>query len=286
MPAFLHDLRYALRQLRRSPGFTATAILTLALGLGGAATMARVVHDVLLAPLPYSDPARLVGVAFTFPQGKPNAEQTGPTAAYIAEHSRSFASTGLADDGNGGVNLLFSHGSPVQVRARHISAEYFRTLGIAPALGHNFTHDEDLPHGPHVILLSHALWQRSFHGDPSITGRAIRIDGEPYTVAGVMPADFRDPGTVEPTDVWEPMQLSPGAPGYDGDNYVMVGRLRPGVTLAAAQAEVGSLNDGLYREHPGYRHWFSAGRQLHGYRVWPLAAVLTGTVRGLSLIHI
>ncbi len=281
-----HDLRYAMRQLRRSPMFALTAVLTLGLGLGGAATMYRVVHDVLLAPLPYRAPGQLVGVGFTYPSEKANGEQTGATADFLVGHSRSFFSLGVADDGISGVNLSFAHGAPAQVEARRVSRGYLPTLGAAPVLGRPFTRDEDLPHGSRAVLLSYPLWQRSFHGDRSIVGSAIRLDGEPYTVVGIMPASFRDPSTDEPAQLWKPMQLSPEDPGYDGDNYQMIARLKPGVTAAAAQAELGALDEPFYRSFPHYRSWTSdvaSHRQLHEYRAWPLATVLTSNVRASLL---
>jgi predicted permease len=287
MPILSQDLRYASRQLRRSPAFTLTAILTLGLGLGAAATMYNVVHDVLTAPLPYAAPQQLVGVAFTFPLEKPNDEQNGASADFLKLHARSFQTLGIAEDGNTGVNLSFIGGSassggsvaPVQVHARRASGDYLRTFGIAPLLGHTFAPDEDVPNGPHVAMLSYGLWQRSFRGDRSIVGRTIQLDEEPYTVVGVMPESFRDPSTAEPSQLWQPLQLSPKDPGYDGDNYELIGRLRNGVSTASAQAELSALNEAFFQHSPYYRTDVNDAKHPHSFRVWPLAQVLTSNVR-------
>ena len=188
------------------------------------------------------------------------------------------------------MNLSFSGGSgsggavaPAQVHARHASGDYLSAFGVAPLLGHTFTRDEDVPGGPHVVLLSHALWQASFHGDRSIVGRTIQLDEEPYTVVGVMPEAFRDPSTPEPSQLWEPLQLSPKDPGYDGDNYELIGRLRNGVSVATAQAELSTLENTFFRQSPYYSKDLNDARQRHQFRVWPLAQVLTSNVRASLL---
>ncbi len=285
MESFWHDIRYAWRQLRKSPVFAVTAVLTLGLGLGATATMFNVVHDVLLAPLPYPGPGQLVGIGWAYPQDKPTAQQAGSTADFIAQHSRSFNSVGVAEQGNTGVNLSFDRGKivPLQVHARRVSAGYLPTLGVTPGLGRTFVKEEDLPHGPHAVVLSHALWHNSFHEDTTILGRAIQLDEEPYTVVGVMPADFSDASTPEATDLWEPLQLTPSDPGYDGDNYAMIARLRPGVGIAAAQAEISTLNELFYKQFPSYRSWTNQAKAVHTYRIWTLSQVLTSNVRASLL---
>ena len=285
MQTILKDIQYALRQLRHSPIFTLTAVLTLGLGLGASATMFQVVHDVLLAPLPFRAPQKLVGIGFAYPQERATAKEAGSTADFLTLHSRSLVSSGIAEDGNTGVNLSFSQGSvtPVQVHARHVSAGYLPTLGVAPLLGRTFTTDEDRPGGPHAVILSYSTWDKTFHHDPGILGRTIQLDQDPYTVTGILPAGFADPSTTQPTQLWEPLQLSPENAGYDGDNYILYGRLRDGVSLPALQAEVSTLNAAFYRQYPSYLRWTNDAKALHGYRTWPLAQVLTSNVRS-SLI--
>jgi len=278
------DLRYALRQLRNAPMFTLTAVLTLGLGLGAAATMWSVVQAVLLAPVPYPEPQRLVGLGFAFPHDKPTQEQIGASADFLQQHSRSFAFTGIAEDSNVEENLssvtLGAQGArPAQVHMRFISSGYLPTLGVRPELGRTFTAEEDRPDGPKAIMLSDALWRISFHADPRIVGNAVHLDEDVYTVVGVMPAGFKDPSTSKPTQVWEPLALAPSQPGYDGDNYIMSGRLRVGVSMAAAQAELDTLNTPFYKQFPHYLKWTEEGTQIHAHRIWPLSQVLTSNVR-------
>ncbi len=281
MQTLWQDLRYALRQLRNAPMFTLTAVLTLGLGLGAAATMWSVVQAVLLAPVPYPEPQRLAGLGFAFPGDKPTQEQIGASADFLQQHSRSFASTGIAEDSNVEENLSSAApgARPAQVHLRFISSGYLPTLGVRPELGRTFTAEEDRPNGPRAIMLSDALWRTSFHADPHIVGNAVHLDEEVYTVVGVMPADFSDPSTAKPTQVWEPLALAPSQPGYDGDNYIMAGRLQAGVSMAAAQAELDTLNIPFYKEFPNYLKWTEGEKQIHAYKIWPLRNVLTSNVR-------
>ena len=190
MNQLIQDVRYALRQLRKAPGFAVTAVLTLALGIGATATMYSVVRDALLAPLPYPEHDRLVGVGFTFPQEKPNAEEAGSSADFVKAHSRSFSSVGVAEDSSFGANLSgAAGGNAARVASTGVSQGYFSTLGVTPVLGRNFTAEEDLPGGPNVALLSYWVWQRTFGGDPGIVNRVVRINEAPYTVVGVMPEE-------------------------------------------------------------------------------------------------
>lgn len=282
-----NDLRYALRQLRRSPVFTIMAVLTLGLGLGAVVTVWSVVHTVLLSPVPYPDPGRLVGIGFSFPEDAPNNNEMGTSADFLQRHAHIFQSTGIAGgSGPGGtlVNLsVEGSGRPARVRMRTISAGYLPTLGITPMLGRGFTAQEDQAHGPNVVLLSYGAWETSFHGNPSIVGKIVHVDEEPYTVVGVMPKRFRDLSAAEPIALWEPLRLNPSQPGYGGTNYIVVGRLRPGVGVAQAQAELATLDKPFYHRYPGYLGWTDAVHHVHGYRVWPLADVLTSNVRASLL---
>jgi predicted permease len=280
----LPDLRFALRQLRRAPGFTVTAVLTLGLGIGATAAVFSVIQTILLAPLPYAAPGQLVGVAFTFPQERPNAEQTGASADFLRDTVNEFSSVAVIDDGASAVNLSLDGGHAAQVTSLRVSEGYFRTLGTQPAFGRTFTPDEDRPGGGRLAVLSHGLWVRQFGSDPAIAGRAIRINQETYTVVGVMPAAFA--ATAETTqgiygspDLWTPLQLSPKDPGYDGDNYAMIARLRPGVSLGTAQQHLASLNAPFYQKFPSFKQWFDNGRELHQFRVWSLQDILVSHAR-------
>src|SRR5258708_1682614 len=160
MTSLLNDLRFALRQLGRSPGFALTAMLTLGLGVGATAAVYCVVQTVLLAPLPYADPDRLVGVALTFPNEKPNAEQTGASADFLRDNMQEFSSNAAMDDNGVAINLSVDGGHAIQITALRVSEGYFRTLGSMPALGRVFSTDEDRPGGGRAAVLSHGLWSR------------------------------------------------------------------------------------------------------------------------------
>jgi predicted permease len=284
MITMLNDFRYALRQLRRAPGFTLTAIVTLALGLGATAAVYSVIQAVLLTPLPYADSGRLVGVAFTSPSYPPNADQAGSTADFLREHSTSFSSVAILDDFGATVNLSVAGSHPVKINAPGVSEGYFRTLGAVPVLGRTFTPEEDRPGAARVAILSDGLWTRAFGRDPSIIGRAIRINEETFTVVGVMPASFRTnaetaPGVLGTPDLWQPLQLSPKSAGYEGTNWEMIARLRSGVTLAQAQRELTSLETPFFEQHPDYKNWYSEDHHLYQFRAWPLQDVVVSDVR-------
>ena len=284
MNRLLQDIRYAVRQLRKSPGFTLTAVLTLALGVGVTAAVYSVIYIVLLEPLPYPDPGRLVGIAFTFPHERPNAEQTGTAADFVREHSQEFSSVAVMDDNSPSVNLALDGGRAAQITSLRVSEGYFRTLGMEPALGRVFTPDEDRPEGGRAVVLSDGLWSRLFDRDPAIVGRAIRMNEETFTVVGVMPAGFAvttetAPGVLGTPDVWQPLQLSPKDPGYEGDNYEMIARLQPGVTLNQVQQQLNALTPVFYQQYPGYKKWLGRGNTLHELRVWKLQDVMVSDVR-------
>lgn len=288
MSQFIQDVRYALRQLRKSPGFTLTAVLTLALGIGATTAMYRVVQGVLLAPLPYHAADRLVGVGFTFPQDNPNDEEMGTSAAFLKEHSRSFESVGVSVDGTSGVNLATGAGHAFQIASMKVDREYFPTLGVQPMLGQNFTVEEDLPNGPKAVLLSYLLWKREFNGDKNIVNRTVRINEESYTVVGVMPkslevASESAPGVASTVDVWQPLQLSVKDPGYEGDNFNMLARLRDGVSIVQAQQELSALNQPFYKQFPNYLQWTGHSKTLHEFRVWPLQQVVVSGVQASLL---
>jgi predicted permease len=284
MTNLIEDVRYALRQLRKSPGFTLTAILTLALGIGATTAMYRVVQGVLLAPLPYPAQDRLMGVAFSFPSDQPNDEEMGTAADFVKEHSRSFASVGIAEDGTSGVNLAAGVGHAFQIASLKVDRGYFPTLGVQPMLGRNFAAEEDLPNGPKSVMLSYLLWKREFNGDKDIVNKIVRINEEPYTVVGVMPASLdaaseSAPCTASAVDVWQPLQMSAKDAGYGGTNYQMVARLRDGVSMAQAQLELSTLTKLFYKQFPNYLRWTDQGKILHEFRVWPLQQVVVSSVR-------
>src|SRR5215831_3723638 len=228
--AFLQDLRFAARTLRKSPSFTAVAILTLALGVGANAAIFSLVNGILLVSLPYSKPEQLVSVTGTYPRGAFVAmrEQihTMDVAAYAEGHE--FNLTG--------------RGEPVRLTGTLVSAELFTILGARPDLGRTFVRGEDIPGRDNYVILSHTLWQQRFGSDPRIVGRSIELEGTSREVVGVMPADFRFPSPK--TQVWIPLHNDPRniyeywAGILAGDFMPVIGRLHLGSTMQQARAEV------------------------------------------------
>ena len=285
------DLRFAFRSLRRSPVFAITAVLTLACGIGFTAAMCGVARQALLAPLPYPDPDRLVALDFNYTGNKPSASQVGTVADFEMRYSRSFRSYGVSDGGTNGINLAdpaSGKGHAFTVQQLRVSRGFLPTLGIVPQLGRLFTAEEDTHNGPHVALLSDAMWRSHFAADPNIVGRIVRIDEEDVPVVGVLPpnvvADLQGgTRTSEPAGILQPLQLSEHDPGYEGNNYQMIACLRNGVSLEQARAELATLLPRFAQENTWYKRWHTPSGELNQLRVFPLQAALTGEVRGSLL---
>jgi predicted permease len=233
------DLRYAFRVLRKSPVFALTTIVTLALCVGANTAIYTVVDRLLLRPLPYPEPERLMMVVKHFERHGSSDDETGQTGA-MWERLRDGVTTvdlaAVAGGFGGGVNLAV--GRQVEsVQQRRVSAGYFRLLGVPPSIGREFTAGEDRVHGPAAAILSHSLWARVFQSDPGIIGRSITLRGEPYTVVGVMPATLQ---SLEQVDLWTPARPCRMCEG-GGDNYEFIARLRPGVSWAEADGQVASV---------------------------------------------
>ena len=256
MRTLIQDLRYGLRLLSRSPGFTAIALLTLTLGIGATAAIFSVVDAVLLRPLPYRDPQRLVSVFEDISQsGFPrNTPAPGNYADWKAQ-TQIFEDVAAA--GTGGrwhaLNLTQDTGAgpaePEKLESASLTRNLFAVLGVAPAVGRIFLPEEDRPGAADVVLLSHALWMRRFRGDRTLVGNAILLNGVKFTVVGVMPPDFAYPS--HDIDLWTPMAFTPQQLAERGAHYLTVAaRLRAGVTLAQANAALEVLCRRLAREHP------------------------------------
>jgi putative ABC transport system permease protein len=238
METLFQDVRYAFRMLRKSPGFTAVAVITLALGIGATTAVFSVVYGVLLRSLPYPETQRLVVM---------KGNQSRVDMDDVRERSQLLEAGGAMTvqpmDFTGGTE-------PVRVDAGLVNAELFSVLGMKPALGRGISSEEDQVGGPRVVVLSRAFWQQQLGGDPQILGKAIPLSGQPYTVIGVMPADFVMPrGDV---DVWASLRIVyPEAAVYRGVHFMRsYWRVRPGISLAAAQAEMAGIDDELARLYP------------------------------------
>jgi putative ABC transport system permease protein len=240
----LQDLRYGLRTLRRSPGFTGAALVTLALGIGANAAIFSVVNAVLLRPLPYREPDRLVQLVRSYQHG-PAAGQDGRRYLFFREHLRSLEAL-AAYRGAGSVNMVRGDRAEF-VSLSQISKEYFAVFGVQPALGQPFGAEHDVAAGPPVAILSHALWQRSFGADPGVIGSSIFIADKPLTVIGVMPETFEP---LTPADVFVPLRPGLTGPG-GGFNYAVAGRLRRGTSLAQANADVAAVWHAFAEAFPG-----------------------------------
>jgi putative ABC transport system permease protein len=234
----LQDIRYAMRALRRAPTFTLVAVLTLGLGIGANTAIFSVVSGVLLRPLPYPAPERLVGLQQTFRGGSDQLSLSYREYLFLREHTPVLQHLAVS---TGAGFTLYDGGSAERVNALHVSRDYFRVLGIGPALGREFTADEDQSGGPAVAIVSDALWRRRFAGDASVLGRVVSLDGAPYTVIGVMPSGF---GSV---DLWTTV-AQVGATIGGGQNLEMVGRMRPDLSLATARAAFVATVAGLRNE--------------------------------------
>ena len=240
----LHDLRYAVRVLLKSPGFTAIAVAALALGISANTAIFTVIDRVLLRPLPYKNADRLVVLLRKFPDGN-----FGPSISVpkfnVWKTATSIEDISAYDFGGSGMNLS-SDGLPEQVKAIHISQNYFRLFSVSPILGRTFAHDEDSPNGPKVAVISNGLWKRRFGGDPALLGRAMLLNGEPFTVIGIMGADYEsDPKA----DVFIPLQPDPNSTNQG--HYLFVGaRMKPGVTLPQLNAELKVVGDKFRRLYP------------------------------------
>jgi predicted permease len=286
----LQDLRYTLRTLRRDAGFAVFAILIAGFGIGASATVFSVVNTLLLRPLPFARPDELVWIAN---QDVPGLSGQTTQVGYLLdlrERTRTlsavagyFAFYGVGD------NLLSGRGEPERVSGVPVSDNFFDVLGVKPLLGRGFNAQESAWKGPKAVMLGHAIWERRFNRDPRIVGTAVVINDEPHTVVGVLPASFDFATVFAPGsrfDLYFPFPLSPETNRW-GNTMAMIGRLKPGVTPAQAQAEVTALAPQMRREHPERNNFVGIVRPLAdkvSANVRLAAIVLAGAVAMVMLI--
>ncbi|HUI53550.1 MAG TPA: ABC transporter permease [Bryobacteraceae bacterium] len=250
----VQDLRFALRMMAKSPAFTGLALIALALGIGATTAMFTVVNSVLLRPLSFRDPGRLVTVW----ERPPDADQNNvvQTQNFLDWRRRNRSFQDIAALFEIPMNLE-SEGEPVQVPGMLVTAGFFEILATPPLLGRTIRPEDDVRGAPGVVVLDYGLWQRRFGGRKDVLGRKIIIQGGPHEVIGVMPPGFNFP-TQAHADLYRPMQINPADAPTDGRNYSTVARLRPGVTLPDAQADMRAIAAQTARERPEMNAKWSA----------------------------
>jgi putative ABC transport system permease protein len=245
------DIRFGTRLLAKTPGFTAAAVCTLALGIGANAAIFSVVDAVLFQSLPYPDPHQLVSIWEVSQKGGDRIAVA--PANYVDYVRRADAFSSLGAYARAGVNLT-GDGTPERVPIEEVTASYFATLGVMPMIGGPFQPEDNQEAGSRRVILTHALWQRRFGGEASVLDRTILLDGRPYRVAGVMPPEFRaasDAGAIEPVGALVPVFFEPSVLANRQEHLIeVIGRVRPGVPVDAARANLAAVSDGLAREFP------------------------------------
>ena len=246
MATFWEDLKYSLRLFRKSPGFTLIAGLALALGIGANTAVFSVVNGVLLRPLPYPEPNRLLMVYESTPEFS-HGSLAYPNFMDWRRDNHSFTDIAAF---RGDDFILTGSGQPEHLNGERASASLFPILGVSPTLGRSFSPEEDREGASGVVMLTYGFWQRHFAGSPDVLGKSLKLNAQTYTIVGVLPRDFRFRHPAEiytPLGTWDPLELNDrqNHPGLNG-----VARLKPGVTLAAAQAEMNSIAQQLSKEYP------------------------------------
>jgi putative ABC transport system permease protein len=254
MQTLLADLRHGLRILRQTPALTAIAVASLALGVGANTAVFSVVHAVLLRPLPFPHPERIV----TLEEREKNGEPAGTTgwATFVDWRTRAKSFEAVAAVGYTSYKLGASGTREAEkIEGLKVSGDFFRVLGVKPMLGRDLEASDDVKGAPRVAILSYGLWKRRFGGDPSVVGRTERISDVPITIVGVLPPEFEAvfaPEPQKPTEIWGTLRYDASLPYACRDcrHLRAFARLKPAVSLAAARAEMESIGRTLYTEHP------------------------------------
>jgi putative ABC transport system permease protein len=245
MDSLLKDIRYGVRSLLQRPGFTAIAVITLALGIGANTTLFSFVNGILLRPLPYRDPAQLVILDETAPkQGIKSFNVSFPNFLDWREQNHVFEDVAVYQDGN---YSLVGAGEPEQIPGARISQGLFELLGVAPKLGRTITAEEDRPETNNTVLISDGLWQRRYGSAESVIGQTLTVNGRARTIIGVMPPGFKFPETAE---LWVPMALNEQLFTRTDHGLNAIARLKPNVTLGQAQAELNNIARRIEEQHP------------------------------------
>ena len=240
LDSFLKDIRYGIRNLARTPGFTAVAVLTLALGIGANTAIFSVVENVLLRPLPYPDPENLVEIWNTYPPQIPRAGLSPGDYADWHQRASSFSEMGAYGEISKGFNLK-GDGTPQRVLVGYASSDLFSMLGARVVAGRSFVPEENRAGGAPTVILGHRFWESRFGGDPAVVGRTVTLDNKHYTVVGILPAGFQ---LLRWADLWMPLgQFDDDLSEHVHHAFVAIGRLKPGISLSQARDEMGRLNE-------------------------------------------
>jgi putative ABC transport system permease protein len=258
MTNFIQDLRYSFRLLLKNPGFTIVAVLTLALGIGANTAIFSVVNSLLLRPLPYRDAQQLVWIWGTNPKNDiPQEAASAPDFADWKSRNQSFEEMAAFSRT---ALILNTEGEPERLMGGAVTDGFFSVLHAQPKMGRVFLPEEDKPGANRVVILSEGLWQRRFGADPHIIEKSITLTGNPYTVVGVMGADFLNPrpGDLQPAELWVPLRLNYATAGRRSDFLGVIARLKPGVTLVQAQTEMTTIASNLEEQYPTTNDGWSA----------------------------
>jgi predicted permease len=271
MDTFLADLTYALRTMRRNLGFTAIALAALAIGIGANTAIFTVVDAVLLQPLPYPQPDRIMKVARQYPTG--TSDSNSIPKYMVWRKNDVFEAMALYDFGAIAMNLG-SGNPPDPIKVVHISVDYFKVFGVSPMAGRSFSEAEDLPRGPAVAIIGYGLWQSRFGGASDVLGRPLLLSGMPYSIVGIMPNGFQaDPEA----DLWIPLQADPNSTNQ-GHYLFGAGRLKPGISVDAARAQMKIRGEDFRKLNP---QWMDKEESV---AVVPMREATTGDVRTALLV--
>jgi len=266
MGTLLQDVRYALRQLRKAPGFACTAIFILALGIGATSAIFSALNPILFEPLPYPHASKIMTIWYLGDDGT-RAPQTFHTYREVAERNHSFETLAVFKPWQ---PTLVGADQPERLDGQQVSANFFRVLGVRPVLGRDFQLSDDVFQGPKVVILSNGLWRRRFGGDESIIDRGVQLNGTTYTVIGVMPSSFENV-LASSAEAWSPLQYNPGNISSTdtrewGHHLRMVGRLRPGISQKQANSDLAWIAKTPVPEFPRVR-WASLDHGLIAERL-------------------
>jgi predicted permease len=286
----LRDLRFALRQLAKAPGFTLTAVLTLAIGIGGVTAVFSIVLAVLLRPLPFKDSGRLISLHEHIEGYADELNLTAPDVLTFEHESNAFTAVGGFV---GSEYALTGAGAPFKARTERVTASLFPLLGIEPMLGRTFTQREDDDASP-VAVISYALWKERFHSDPNVLGTTVDLDRRPYSIIGVMPRSFEfpiDTGRLSHRDLWVPMSFTPVEKKNEVINFGFsaIARMKPAISMPQAQQDMDRVMAGIQVQYPA-----KGGVKIHGsfvllreeviHNARPILRILLGAVALILLI--